>query len=266
MSATKTLPLPSTATPWGLAEAAAQGVDGGVTARRQDLLHRTVAGIGDEDVAAAIHRHASGLVEAAAQGVDGGVTARRQDLLHRIVITIGDEDVAAAVHRHAKGLAEAAAQSALRSGAEGHLRTGAGAVDIGGCDHRSRAVGQRHRTIADAAELRRETHIEGTGGSWVIKCRSRRAGAAAGVGKVQSGRSPGQYGWCADGAHSIERKGEGDRDRGAGADGRRAEVHTLGHDLLHRTVTASATKTLPLPSTATPAGWLKPLPRVLTVV
>jgi hypothetical protein len=39
-----------------------------VSARRQDLLHRTVAEIGDEDVAAAVHRHADGLAEAAAQG------------------------------------------------------------------------------------------------------------------------------------------------------------------------------------------------------
>src|SRR5256886_13541455 len=60
--------------------AAAQHVDGVVTARRQDLLHRIVTVIGDKDVPAAVHRHANGLTEAAAQ--HGDVADRKSTRLN----------------------------------------------------------------------------------------------------------------------------------------------------------------------------------------
>ena len=78
--------------------------------RRHDLLHRIVAGIGDEDIAAAVYCDALGAVEAAAQRNDAGVTARRQNLLHCTVAGIGDEDVAARVYRDAAGAIEPTAQ------------------------------------------------------------------------------------------------------------------------------------------------------------
>ena len=55
VSATKTSPAASTATPCGLTEPGADGQDGAVG---QDLLDGVVAGVGDEDVAGRVHRHA----------------------------------------------------------------------------------------------------------------------------------------------------------------------------------------------------------------
>ena len=53
--------------------------------------------IGDEDIARAVHRHASGLRE---PGTDGGLGTVGLHLHHRGLEGIGDEDVAEAVHRH----------------------------------------------------------------------------------------------------------------------------------------------------------------------
>ena len=88
------------------------GVDGcsaEVHTAGHDLLHRTVAGIGDEDVAVRVHGNAPGLAEAAAERVDGSVTARLKNLLHRIVQGVGDEDVADGVQCNACGGTEAEA-------------------------------------------------------------------------------------------------------------------------------------------------------------
>ena len=97
VSATKTSPAASTATPSGLAEPGADGLDGAVG---QDFLDRVVAGVGDEDVAGRVHRHAGRAVEPGADGLDGAVG---QDFLDGVVAGVGDEDVAGRVHRHAVG-------------------------------------------------------------------------------------------------------------------------------------------------------------------
>ena len=101
-SATKTSPAASTATPVGLVE---PGADGQHVAVGQDLLDGVVAGVGDEDVAGRVHRHAGRAVEAGADGHDGAVG---QDLLDGVVAVVGDEDVAGRVHRHAYRLADQA--------------------------------------------------------------------------------------------------------------------------------------------------------------
>ncbi len=88
------------------AQAAAQGSDGGI--RRdaavdcEDLLHRSVPGISDEDVAAGIHRNADGTrvtdtPEAAGQGLDRragrDAAVNRENFLYGAIFEIGDEYV-----------------------------------------------------------------------------------------------------------------------------------------------------------------------------
>ena len=72
VSATKTSPAASTATLVGRLEPGADGQDGAVG---QDLLDGVVAGVGDEDVAGRVHRHAGRVAEPGADGQDGAVWA-----------------------------------------------------------------------------------------------------------------------------------------------------------------------------------------------
>ena len=58
---------------------------------RGHLHHPAVAGVGDEDVARAVHRHARGVNE---PGADGGLGAVGLHLHHPVVAGVGDEDVA----------------------------------------------------------------------------------------------------------------------------------------------------------------------------
>ena len=68
-----------------------------------DLLHRVVAGIGDENIAARVDRNARGTEEPAAERVDRRITAERQYFLYRVVAGISDEDIATAIDRNAVG-------------------------------------------------------------------------------------------------------------------------------------------------------------------
>ena len=137
----------------GRGEATAHGVDRGAgvdraacctAGARQNLLHRTVASISDEDVSAAVHCHAIGLVEAAAHSVDRGAAgddaAHRYNLLHRIVVVIGDEDVSAAVHRRVIRCVEAAAQRAHSAAEVRRLRRQ-------GNDRKTRKCGKAGETM-----------------------------------------------------------------------------------------------------------------------
>ncbi len=95
---TKTLPFPSTATPDGANWNPPPRVLTVVyPPRRHNLLHRTITG--DEDVAAPVHRQASGLAESAAQGLYRGrgrdASIDCQNLLYLFVGRIGDEEVPA---------------------------------------------------------------------------------------------------------------------------------------------------------------------------
>ena len=96
--------------------AASVAGDGGDDARAGvDLADAVVAGVGDEQVAAGVHRNADGIVQLGGGGRpavaaiarssvagDGGDDARGGvDLADAVVVGVGDEQVAAGVHRHA---------------------------------------------------------------------------------------------------------------------------------------------------------------------
>ena len=106
----------------------------------------TVAGVGDEDVPAPVHRHAMGPLKPLPSVLTVVYAARRQNLLHRIVAVIGDEDVPAPVHRHAIGHVEAAAHD------------GEGASELHGLRRKRHARQQQHGQHRKACQAQRVSH------------------------------------------------------------------------------------------------------------
>ena len=96
VSATKTSPAASTATPYGAMNPEPMVLM--VPSGRTSLT--ALLGVGDEDVAGGVHRHAERADESGADGLDGAVG---QDFFDGVVVGVGDEDVAGRVHRHAPG-------------------------------------------------------------------------------------------------------------------------------------------------------------------
>ena len=113
LSATRTLPLPSTATLLGEAEAAAQQIDAGVAPRRQISFTALLESSATKTLPLPSTATPMGLLNPLPSGrIEGGrdSAADREDLLHRIVAGVGDEDVADGVYCDPLGAAEPAAQ------------------------------------------------------------------------------------------------------------------------------------------------------------